>query len=148
MMIVGHTEEELGITRDPNLMPPVALAFIGDSVFDLFLRTRIVIGTDVSPKKMHLEASRFARAEAQAQMVEGIWDSLTEREQEIIRRGRNAKVHTIPKHAEVMQYKIATGFEALLGILYLEKQDERLWEVMEAGYRYIAEKDEEHGDRG
>ncbi len=148
MMIVGHTEDELGITRDPGQIAPVALAFIGDSVFDLFLRTKIVIGTDVSPKKMHLKASHFARAEAQAQMVEGIWDSLTEREQEIIRRGRNAKVHTIPKHAEVMQYKIATGFEALLGILYLEKQDERLWEVMEAGYRYIAEKDEEHGDRG
>ncbi|MBQ5960102.1 MAG: Mini-ribonuclease 3 [Firmicutes bacterium] len=148
MMIVRNTEEELGITKNPGQMAPIALAFIGDSVFDLFLRTKIVIGTDVSPKKMHLQASRFARAEAQAQMAEGIWNMLTEREQEIIRRGRNAKVHTIPKHAEVMQYKIATGFEALLGVLYLEQQDERLWEVMEAGYRFIAEKEEEHGDRG
>ena len=146
MMIVKNTEEELEISRDPGLMTPIALAFIGDSVFDLFLRTRIVIGTDVSPKKMHLQASRFARAEAQAQMVEGIWDTLTEHEQEIVRRGRNAKVHTIPKHAEVMQYKIATGFEALLGTLYLEQQDERLWEVMEAGYRYLVEKEEDHGN--
>ena len=126
MMIVKNTEEELGISRDPGLMTPIALAFIGDSVFDLFLRTRIVIGTDVSPKKMHLQASRFARAEAQAQMVEGIWDTLTEHEQEIVRRGRNAKVHSVPHHADIGQYHAATGLEALFGWLYLTGKTERL----------------------
>ena len=132
MMIVKNTEEELGISRDPGLMTPIALAFIGDSVFDLFLRTRIVIGTDVSPKKMHLQASRFARAEAQAQMVEGIWDTLTEHEQEIVRRGRNAKVNSVPHHADIAQYHAATGLEALFGWLYLLGRSERIRELFAA----------------
>ena len=63
-------------------------------------------------------------------MVRGIWDRLSEEERNTVRRGRNAKVNTIPKHAQMVEYKMATGFEALLGSLYLQKQQERLWEVL------------------
>ncbi len=129
-MFVEAIETELGKEPRISLINPIALAFVGDSVFDLFLRTGIVLGEDVSPKMMHLHASHFAKAETQCRMVRGIWERLSEEERDTVRRGRNAKVNTIPKHAQIVEYKMATGFEALLGSLYLQKQQERLWEIL------------------
>lgn len=66
-------------------------------------------------------------------MAKAIWDLLSEEEQDTLRRGRNAKVNTVPKHAEVADYKLATGFEAMLGELYLQKKEDRLWEILNLG---------------
>ena len=129
-MFVERTEEQLKESPNIRLIAPIALAFVGDTVFDLFLRTHIVLEEHTSPKNMHLHASQYAKAETQARMIRGIWEHLSEEEQDVVRRGRNAKVNTIPKHAQVVDYKMATGFESLLGTLYLQKKEDRLWEIL------------------
>ena len=138
-MFVERTEEQMPEVPVLRQIAPVALAFVGDTVFDLFLRTRIVLAEKTSPKLMHLHASQYAKASTQAKMARALWDTLEEEEQDILRRGRNAKVHTIPKHAEVADYKMATGFEALLGMLYLQKKEERLWELLCQGMKAVME---------
>ena len=137
-MFVDRVEEQIEEVPELRQIGPVALAFLGDTVFDLFLRTKIVLTERTSPKGMHLHASQFARAGAQARM-----DRLSEEEQDTLRRGRNAKVHTIPKHAEVADYKMATGFEAMLGMLYLQKKEDRLWELLCQGMAAIMEERED-----
>ena len=77
-------------------------------------------------------------------MARALWNTLEEEEQDVLRRGRNAKVHTIPKHAEVADYKMATGFEALLGMLYLQKKEDRLWRLLCQGMEEVME-DMENG---
>lgn len=136
-MFVERTEKELSEIQPLRLITPVALAFIGDTVFDLYLRTHIVLEEHTAIKNMHLHASHYAKAETQSCMVRAIWDELSEEEQETVRRGRNAKVNTIPKHAQVVEYKMATGFEALLGSLYLQKKEERLWEILNMGMKAV-----------
>ena len=142
-MFVDRVEEQIEEVPELRQIGPVALAFLGDTVFDLFLRTKIVLTERTSPKGMHLHASQFARAGAQAWMARALWDRLSEEEQDTLRRGRNAKVHTIPKHAEVADYKMATGFEAMLGMLYLQKKEDRLWELLCQGMAAIMEERED-----
>ena len=132
-MFVERTEKILENIQPTRQIAPVALAFLGDTVFDLFLRTRIVMEEKTSPKNMHLHAAQYAKAQTQARMAKAIWDLLSEEEQDTLRRGRTAKVNTVPKHAEVADYKMATGFEAMLGELYLQKKEDRLWEILNLG---------------
>ncbi len=110
---------------------PIALAFVGDSVFDLFVRKRLVCSGVGRPKDLQRKASGLARAESQAAMIRYLFEELTEEEQDVVRRARNAKVHTMPKHAGVMEYKMATGLEALIGYLYLSGNRERLEWLLE-----------------
>ena len=117
-----HTLRETG---------PIALAFVGDSVFDLFIRERIVRSGIGRPKDLQQKASGYARAESQAAMIRDLFEELSEEEQDVVRRARNAKVHTMPKHAGVMEYKMATGLEALIGYLYLSGRNERLGWLLE-----------------
>ena len=118
----------------PELMKisPIALAYIGDTVFDLYLRSRLVAFTDMIPMNLHQTASRFANASAQAQIMYRIEKDLTEEEHDFFRRGRNAKSHTIPKNAKPYDYRMATGFETVLGYMYLSGQDKRLVELLNA----------------
>lgn len=143
-MFVEKTEEQMQEVPVLRQISPVALAFVGDTVFDLFLRTRIVLAEKTSPKQMHFHASQYAKASTQARMARALWNTLEEEEQDVLRRGRNAKVHTIPKHAEVADYKMATGFEALLGMLYLQKKEDRLWRLLCQGMEEVME-DMENG---
>ena len=119
------TEKEL------NNLQPIAMAYIGDTIFDMFLRTRLVAFTTLTPAGLHQAASKYANANAQAQIMYRIEKLLTEEEHEIFRRGRNAKSHTIPKNAKPYDYRMATAFECLLGYLYLSGRDERLIEILE-----------------
>ena len=102
----------------------------GDSVYELFIRTHLINNSNAKPHKLHIETIKFVKAESQAKILDKIWDSLTEEEQEIFKRGRNTENHHLPKNGNVADYSHATGFEALIGYLYLSKQDERLKEIL------------------
>ena len=115
---------------DVKLMPPLVWAYVGDSVYELFIRTHLVNNTKLNPHKLHIEAIKYVKAKAQAEILEKLQDNLTEEEKDIVRRGRNAENHHLPKNANVADYSHATAFEALIGYLYLSKQDDRLKEIL------------------
>lgn len=116
---------------EARLMQPSVLAFIGDAVFNLFIRERLIMNTIGTSHKLHVLSTEYVKAASQSKISKALIDTFTEEEAYIFRRGRNTKSTTIPKNAEVQDYKYATGFEALLGFLYLTKQNERLYQLME-----------------
>lgn len=115
---------------DLRTLSPLTLAFEGDCVYDLILRTVIVERHNASPNQLHREKSRLAKAPAQAEMAEVLQEHLTQEELAVYRRGRNAKSHTTAKNASVLDYRKATGLEALYGWLYLSGQEERLLQLL------------------
>ena len=116
---------------DAKMLSPLVWAYVGDSVYELFIRTYLVNNSNSKPHKLHIETIKFVKAESQANILNNIWNKLTEEEQEIFKRGRNTENHHLPKNGNVADYSHATGFEALIGYLYLTKQDERLEEILE-----------------
>ena len=116
--------------NEVNMLSPLVWAYVGDSVYEMFIRTSLVNNSNAKPHKLHLESIKYVKAKAQAQTLEKIFDSLTSKEREIARRGRNTENHHVAKNANVADYSQSTGFEALIGYLYLTKQDERLEEVL------------------
>lgn len=115
---------------DIKTYSPLTLAFIGDSIFDLIIRTSVVESGNAPVNKLHKRASKLVQASAQAELYHAIKDQLTEEEMAIFKRGRNAKSFTSAKNAGVLEYRIATGIEALAGYLYLTDQMDRLLELM------------------
>lgn len=116
---------------------PLALAFMGDSIYEAFIRTKLLLAANQSAAKLHRTAVSFVRAGAQALAMQALLPLLTEEEADIYKRGRNAHSHTVPKNADVTEYRAATGFEALMGYLYLTGQTDRLTHVMEQAYDVI-----------
>ena len=117
----------------------IALAFLGDTVYERFIRERILRHGSVGADRMHREAVRYVKAAAQEQSLRALSDELTETEADVVRRARNHKITSKPKNADPVTYKMATAFEALLGYLYLDGQEERLQTVMERAARVIEE---------
>lgn len=117
--------------EEVKLMPPLVWAYIGDCVYELFIRMQLVNTTKLNPHKLHIEAIKHVKAKSQAETLNKIYDELSEEEKNIVRRGRNAQNHHLPKNAKLADYTYATAFEALIGYLYLTKQDERLNEILE-----------------
>lgn len=115
---------------DVNLLSPLTWAYVGDSVYEVFVRTHLVNKTKLKPHKLHLESIKYVKAKAQADILKKIDKYLTDDEKEIVRRGRNAENHHLPKNACVEDYMYSTAFEALIGYLYLSKKDERLKEIL------------------
>ncbi len=115
---------------DVNTMSPLVWAYIGDSVYELYIRMHLVNSSKAKPHKLHIESIKYVKAKAQADILKRIENNLSEKELEIIKRGRNAENHHLPKNATVQDYMYSTGFEALIGYLYLTKQDERLQEIL------------------
>lgn len=113
-----------------NLMSPLVWAYIGDSVYELFIRTHLVETTKLKPHKLHIETIKYVKAKAQADILERLQEVLTEKEKEIVRRARNAENHHLPKNADPADYMHATAFEGLIGYLYLSEQKERLEEIL------------------
>lgn len=113
-----------------NLMSPLVWAYVGDSVYELFIRTHLVETTKLKPHKLHIETIKYVKAKAQAQILERLQDTLTDKEKEIVRRARNAENHHLPKNADPADYMHATAFEGLIGYLYLSEQKERLEEIL------------------
>ena len=113
-----------------NLISPLVWAYVGDSVYEVFIRTYLVETTKLKPHKLHIEAIKYVKAKAQAEKLEKLQDILTEKEKEIVRRTRNTENHHVPKNADPKDYMYATAFEGLIGYLYLSGQTERLDEIL------------------
>lgn len=105
---------------------PLVLAFVGDSVHHLIVRSRLACNTTAKTGQLHILASKEVKAGTQADMIDRIMDELTEDELSVYKRARNSKMNTMAKHATCGEYKKASGFEALIGYLYLTAQHERL----------------------
>ena len=115
---------------DVNQMSPLVWAYIGDSVYEQYIRNYLVVNTKYKPHKLHVEATKFVKAAAQAKILQNIENDLTEDEKEIVRRTRNTKNHHLPKNSNVQEYMYATAFEGLIGYLHLCKKVERLEEIL------------------
>lgn len=111
---------------DPGLYSPLTLAYLGDSVFDLYIKSHFVKASNKQVEKYHKDVINIVNARHQARFMDTYMDQLTDEEIAIYKRGRNASVHTKAKNASMAQYKKATGFEALIGYLYLKGDMERL----------------------
>lgn len=113
--------------KEARLLNPLQLALVGDGVYELFIRNSILSNNlELSAHKMHVKAIGYVKAKSQSVIMHEIEDKLTENESYIFKRGRNAKSATVPKNADVRDYRMATGFEALVGYLYLIGDTERL----------------------
>jgi len=121
---------EEGVIRSYS---PLALAYIGDAVYELIIRTAVVGRANRPVNDLHRITVRYVNAGTQARMAEALLDSLTQEEQDVYRRGRNAKPHTTAKNASLTDYKKATGLEALFGYLYLGGNKERVLELVREG---------------
>ena len=132
--MIGEIMEELIERRkdekDVKLMSPLTWAYIGDCVYELYVREELINKTNLKPHKLHIEAIKYVKAKKQSEILKEILPNLTEEEQDIVRRGRNAENHHLPKNASVQEYMYATAFETLIGYLYLTKKDERLKEIL------------------
>lgn len=117
--------------EEVNQMSPLTWAYIGDCVYELYIREMLVNTTNFKPNKLHKEAIKYVKAQAQAEILNNIYDKLTEQEQEIVRRTRNTENHHLPKNANRTDYMYATAFEGLVGYLYLTNQKERLNQLFE-----------------
>ena len=116
--------------NDAKLLSPLVWAYVGDSVYELFVRTKLTNKSNAKPHKLHIESIKYVKAKAQADILKKIQDNLTDEEKDIVRRGRNTENHHVAKNANVADYSQSTGFEALIGYLYLTKQDDRLEEIL------------------
>lgn len=114
---------------DIRMYNPLVLAYVGDSVYDTFIRTILVSNGSIQVNKLHKRSIKFVSAKAQAEITEQLYNILTEDEQDIVRRGRNTKSNSVPKNADMNDYRYATGFEALIGYLYLIGNTKRLMEI-------------------
>lgn len=116
--------------EEVNMLSPLTWAYVGDCVYELYIRTDLVNKTKLKPHKLHIETIKYVKAKAQADILKKIEQNLTEQELDIVRRGRNAQNHHLPKNADPADYMYATAFEGLIGYLYLTRQDERLKEIL------------------
>ena len=117
--------------KNINLINPLVLAYIGDSVYEVYVRTKVVNDGMLKTNKLHRLSTEYVKAKAQAEALVSILENLTEEELNIVRRGKNANSNTIPKNADVMDYKKATALEALIGYLFLSDKIERLNEIID-----------------
>lgn len=111
---------------DIRTYSPLTLAYIGDAIYDLVIRTIVVERGNRSANNLHKKAVTYVNARVQARMIDALEDELTEEEAAVYHRGRNAKSYTSAKNASVIEYRKATGLEALCGYLYLQDQQERM----------------------
>lgn len=113
--------------KDVKNLNPLVLAFVGDAVYEVFVRTYLVDkNRDMLVHKLHVKAIKFVKAHSQSEIIKELFDKLSEEELYFFKRGRNAKSGTVPKNADVQDYRFATGFETLIGYLYLTKKYDRL----------------------
>ena len=118
---------------------PLALAYMGDAVYEVLIRTRVMNRGSMQVNKMHKKSASLVKAEAQARMMQELQEELTEEETAVYKRGRNAHSASSAKNASIRDYRMATGFEALVGYLYLTGQYERLLKLVHDGLERIGE---------
>ena len=118
---------------------PLALAYIGDSIYDLIIKSLVLNEGNKQVQKMHKETSTYVQASAQSLMMRKIQEHLTEEEHAVYKRGRNAKSVSPAKNQSITDYRRATGFEALMGYLYLKKDWKRMIDLVKIGLDSIEE---------
>lgn len=129
--IDSYIREQFGVRDvDVRTYSPLTLAYIGDAIYELVIRTLVVGHGNTAPNKLHKKTSSIVCAKSQSDAVEKITPYLTEEETGVLKRGRNAKSFTSAKNATIAEYRRATGFEALMGYLYLTDQTDRLIELV------------------
>ena len=126
---------------------PLVLAFMGDTVYETAVRTMLVMRGNARPNDLNKQKNRLVKAAAQSAMMDALEPLLTEAEEAVYRRGRNAKSYTMAKNATMGDYRRATGFEALTGYLYLSGQENRMYELLDAGIASLMAADELHRRR-
>ena len=117
--------------QDINQMPPLVWAYIGDCIYELYIRTYLVETTKLNPHKLHIETIKYVKAGAQANFLKSFYEDLTDEEKDIVRRARNANNHHLPKNSNIEEYTYSSAFEGLIGYLYLTKKYERIKEIIE-----------------
>lgn len=124
---------------DPDMREysPLVLAYMGDAVYELVIRTVLVKKKNIQVQKLHKKASSLVKAQAQAELIDRIMPLLTEEELTVYKRGRNAKSYTKAKNATMLDYRKATGMEALTGYLYLKKDTNRLLDLVWEGLKEV-----------
>lgn len=118
---------------DVNLINGIALAFEGDAIYSTYIRRHLIFQGLTKPNQLHREATKYVSARAQANLISQMLEEkiLTEKEEEIYKRGRNANSHTKAKNADIVTYRMSTGFEAVLGYLHMTDQINRLEELID-----------------
>ena len=137
---MSYTKQQLHLQNvDPKTYSPLTLAYIGDGVYELIIRTMVVNHGNMSVNRLHKKSSSLVKAGTQALIMKELFEDLTEAELTIYKRGRNAKSATMAKNATVTDYRIATGFEALIGYLYVTEEFNRMIELVKIGLTKIGE---------
>ncbi|MBG3874732.1 ribonuclease III [Staphylococcus xylosus] len=127
---------------DNKLLNPLTLAYMGDAVLDQHVREYIVLKLKAKPNRLHQEAKRYVSAKSQAQTLEFLMENnwFTEEELDIVRRGRNAKSYTKAKNTDIQTYRKSSGLEAVIGYLYLEKEQKRVTALLESVVQNVNER--------
>lgn len=123
--------------KDIRSYSPLKLAYLGDAVFEIIIRTLITEHTEGPVKNLHKQTSTLVNAGAQAKLAAAMQELLTEEEQSAFRHGRNAKASSVAKHADIHDYRNATGLEALFGYLYLTGRSERAVELLKHAFKQL-----------
>lgn len=128
----------------PLELNSLALAYMGDAVYEKYIRHHLILKGAVKPNLLHRESTRFVSAKAQSKVIHFLLEEgiLNEEEQGVVRRGRNAKSGTVPKNTDVQTYRYSTAFEALIGYLFLSDRMDRVKELIEIAINYTEEKKE------
>lgn len=116
---------------DPKEYSSLVLAYIGDAVYELYVRMYLVDKGMLKMKQLHNKSACLVKATNQAQFLKKIEPILTEKEFNVVKRGRNAKTTHVPKNADVIEYRLSTGFESLIGYLFIQHQEDRIKELID-----------------
>lgn len=127
---------------DPKQLNSLALAYMGDAIFETYVRRHLLQSGKVKPNQLHREGTKYVSAKAQCFILFQLMDEdhLSDEEAAVVMRGRNAKSATVPKNTDVQTYRYSTAFEALMGYLYLSGKRERMEELIEQAFLYVEER--------
>jgi len=145
----AHGMAGIGVSspKEAAQVPVLVLAYVGDAVYEVYVRTWIACTKKVPVKQLHKHSVGFVSATAQSESLKKISEMLSEDEKEIVRRGRNSKTSSSPKNVNITEYRHATAFEVLIGYLYLSGQMKRLNEIMEISLRIEKDLEKENGEK-
>lgn len=127
--------------KGAEYLSPLTLAFLGDAVYEVYVRRQLIVDGKINPRRLHREKMRFVTAKSQSIQLDAIRGLLTEAEEGIIRRAKNAKPAHMPRNTPIMDYMKATAFEALIGFLYLTGETGRMEEMIFRGMRTVMEEE-------
>ena len=134
LSLLSEIKEAFAVKEvDVRAYSPLTLAYIGDAIYDVIIRTVVVERANRGANELHKKTSSFVKAQTQAMMIEALLPVLSDEEEAVYKRGRNAKSYTSAKNASIADYRKATGFEALIGYLYLMDNMPRILELIKEG---------------